>query len=763
MNRVEDERLVTGRGRFTADLAPGDSLFAVFVRSPHAHARVLSISAEDALANPDVVAFVDAAALARLGYGAIPETNTVPPSPESLFNPVPWTVLADECVHFVGQPLGLVIARTRLAAQDAADSVFVEYESLDAVIGVDAALADQAVQLHPGAPGNVAARYCVGDRDSVGQAMAQAAHIVEARLQIPRVVVAPMEPRSAIAAYDPASDRYTLTAPSQGVGLLRKHVARTLNIAPERLRVLTEDVGGAFGARCWCYPEYAALLAAARLTGRTVCWTSTRLEAMTNDTQARAVSIAARLALDEEGRFLAVEVENRTDLGAFNTSNSAFISSNNFVRSLVGPYATPRIFARVTCALTNAAPVSAYRGAGRPEGNYVMERLIDLAARRCGFDRVALRRMNMIPASAMPYRNALGFAYDSGDFPGILDFALGKADLPDFERRRRAAAVEGRLLGLGLGCFVEPAGGPPQETLHLRFGEGRRIFVDSGGQSLGTSHATVFRALAARLLDLDEADCELRQGDSDRNGEGSGTLASRSAVANGQAMAEAAGLLLDKARRLAALLLQEPGDDLSYRRGAFETADGARTIDLFELDAVSRQGARLPDDLGGGLDTRADIEAKPTFPNGCHIAEISIDRETGRVEMRRYVSVDDCGNVLNHAVIAGQQHGGIAQAIGEALAEQVHYDPGSGQIITGSFMDYGMLRACDAPAYETYERATVCTTNPLGLKGGGESGMTGGLSAVMNAVCDALAAAGVDHIDMPCTPNKVWSALQAAG
>ena len=756
--RVEDERLVAGRGRFTADLAPPDALFAVFVRSPHAHARIMSLSHDAARAMPDVAAILDARDIRALGFRALAETNTVPPSPGGVFNPAHWPAFAAGRARYVGEAVALVVARTLHAALDAADAVAVEYDEIEAVVGVDAALAEGASLLHDGAPGNVASRYSVGDPAQVEAIMSRAAHVVSARLELPRVAAAPMEPRGVIASYDPAGDRYVLTAPSQGVGALRRHLAPALGVAPDKLRVLTGDVGGAFGARAAAYPEMIALLAAARLTGRTIRWTSTRLEAMTSDTQGRGMSIDARLALDADGAFLALDVDNRVDLGACNTSNAAFIASNNFARSLVGPYRTPHIAARVVCALTNGAPVAAYRGAGRPEGNYVVERLIDLAARRCGFDRIALRRRNMIAADAMPFRNALGFAYDSGDFAGCLDAALARVDMGDFERRRIEAAGQGRLRGLGFGCFVEPAGGPPHETAHLRFGPGR-LFIDVGGQSIGTSHATVFRALAARLLDLDESLCEVRQGDSDRHAEGAASVASRSAVANGQALKQAAETLLGKARRLAALLLQSAPDDLIYRRGLFTLDEDDRGLDLFELDAASRATPGLPDDLAGGLDMRADIMAAPTFPNGCHVAEVGIDRETGFVALRRYVSVDDCGRVLDATVVAGQIHGGVTQAMGEALAEAVHYDPASGQIVTASFMDYAMPRAMELPAFETHERPTPCVANPLGLKGVGESGVTGGLPAIMNAVCDALAAAGVDHLDMPCTPQRVWRAL----
>lgn len=756
--RVEDGRLVTGQGRFTADLAPRDALHAVFVRSPHAHARILSLSLDDARAVPDVVAVIDAAALEELGIRPLAETNPVPAGSGNAFHPAHWPALAKEKVRYVGEAVALVLADTLNAALDAADAVAVEYEEDAAAIGVDAALAPAAPRLHDGACGNIASVFCAGDADAVASAFAQAAHVVEARLELPRVVAAPMEPRSALARFDAADGVYTLTAPSQGVGALRRHLAPALGVAPEALRVLTQDVGGAFGARAVGYPEHLALLGAARLTGRDIRWTATRLEAMMCDTQGRGMSVAARLALDAEGNFLAFDVDNRVDLGAYNTSNAAFIASNNFARSLVGPYRTPAIAARVTCVFSNAAPVAAYRGAGRPEGNYVVERLIDLAARRFGFDRIDLRRRNMIAADAMPYANGLGFSYDSGDFRACLDAALARVDRDDFETRRRAAAGQDRLLGLGLCCFVEPAGGPPQETAHLRFGDGV-IFIDVGGQSIGTSHATVFRALAARLLDVDEALCDVRQGDSARHAEGAGSIASRSAVANAQAVDDAVKAMLAKARRLAALLLQAAPDDLIYARGLFTLTEDDRGLDLFELDRASRDGANLPADLAGGLDARAVIAAKPTFPNGCHIAEVEIDRATGQVALTRYVSVDDCGVMLDETIVAGQIHGGVAQAVGEALCEVAHYDRDSGQLVSASFMDYAMPRASDLVAFETHERPTPCASNPLGLKGAGESGTTGGLAAVMNAVCDALATVGVDHLDMPATPERVWTAI----
>ena len=756
--RVEDDRLVRGRGRFTADLVPRDALHAIFVRAPHAHARIVSLTLDDARAMPDIVAVIDAAMLDEIGVQPLSETNPVPAGAGNAFHPARWPALARGKVRYVGEAVALVLATTLNAALDAAEAVVVEYDECVAAIGVDAALAADAPLLHDAAPGNVASVFCVGDKDGVTTAFARAAHVVAARFELPRVVAAPMEPRSVLARFDAATGVYTLTTPSQGVGALRRHLAPALGVAPEALHILTQDVGGAFGARAVGYPEHLALLAAAHVAGRPVRWTATRLESMTGDTQGRGMSVAARLALDAEGNFLSLDIDNRVDLGAYNTSNAAFIASNNFARSLVGPYRTPLIAARVTCVLSNAAPVAAYRGAGRPEGNYIVERLIDLAARRCGFDRIALRRRNMIAAQDTPYTNALGFSYDSGDFRACLDAALTHVDLEDFERRKRVASDQGRLLGLGLCCFVEPAGGPPQETAHLRFGDGV-IFVDIGGQSIGTSHATVFRALAARLLDLDETLCEVRQGDSARHAEGAGSIASRSAVANAQALGAAVDVMLVKARRLASLLLQAAPDDLVYRRGLFTLDEDDRGLDLFELDRAARDGTGLPDDLAGGLDTRADVAAKPTFPNGCHIAEVEIDGADGQVRLTRYVSVDDCGVVLDEAIVAGQIHGGVAQAMGEALCEIAHYDPDSGQLVSASFMDYAMPRAADLVAFEMHARPTPCASNPLGLKGAGESGTTGGLAAIMNAVCDALSAVGVDHVDMPATPERVWAAM----
>lgn len=758
--RVEDERLVSGLGRYTADLPQGACLHAAFVRSPHAHARIIGLDMTEALAIPGVVAVIDAAALLALGIGDIPETNTVPPSPASLFVPARWPVLASQRVLYVGQCVAMVVARTAWAAQDGAEAVAVDYDAIDAVVGAPAALQADAPQLHEPAPGNLAARFAVGDAEAVAAAFANAAHVVTAQLTLPRVAAAPMEPRSALAEYDAASQRYTLIAPSQGVGILRSHMAGTLNVSPEQVRILSNDVGGGFGARAWCYPEYAALLGAARICGRQVRWVSSRNEAMMADTQGRGLAITARLALDAKGRFLALDVDNQVDLGAFSSSNAAFISCNNFVRSLVGPYRTPVIAARVNCAFTNTTPIGAYRGAGRPEGHYVVERLIDLAAHQCGFDRMRLRRLNMIPPGAMPYVNALGYAYDSGDFPRLIDTALVAAEFRSFKARQRAARRLGRHRGFGVGCFVEPAGGPPQEMARLSIDGDGRILVDIGGHSIGTSHASIFRDLAAQLLDLPAERCIVRQGDSDRHGAGAGSIASRSAVANGQALSEAAARLLAKARMLAGLLMQLPPDQLAYAGGVFSGPQDTSALDLAALDRHSRSTAGLPEEVAGGLACQADIAARPTFPNGCHVAEVEIDGDTGVVSLLRYVAVDDCGHVLNETVVAGQIHGGVVQGFGEAVLEQMYYDE-VGQLSTGSFMDYGLPRAADVPRIETISQPTPCTTNPLGLKGAGESGTTGSLSAIMNAIFDALVAAGAAPVDMPCTPEKLWAALRA--
>lgn len=760
-DRIEDFRLLTGAGRFTADLIPPDTLHAAFLRAPTAHARIAALDLSRARATADVVAVFDGAAMTAMGVGTIPEMSQVPSSPGGTFIATPWPVLAADRVRHVGQPVALVVAQSPSAALDGAEQIVADYDSLAAVNGSGAALAADAPQVWDHAAGNIASRYCVGDRAASETALANAAHRVSVDLVSPRIAASPVEPRAAIAWYDTDAGQYVLRVPSQGVGILHRHLVRVLGIAPDALRILSDDVGGAFGAKIWCYPEYPALLAAARAVGRPVSWIATRSESMQSDTQGRDHRVVATLGLDRRGRILALDVDATVNIGAFHTGNGAFVNSVNFVRSLVGPYRTPHIAARVTCAFSNTVPIGPYRGAGRPEGTFVIERLLDTAAATCGFDKVRLRETNLIPSAAMPYKTPVGHVYDSGDFAAVLQQAIAAGDRAGFAARRRGARKRKRISGWGLACYVEPAGGPAPETVCLRLTADERVMVDMGGHPIGTAHETVFCALTAQRLGLPAECCTVRQGDSNRHRDGAGSVASRSAVANGTAIVVATDRLIEKARRLAALLLQLDAADLIYSNGAVHTADNSRALSLFAIDRRSRELAGLPAELAGGLDQRADIDAQPTYPNGCHVAEVEIDSETGLVTIVNYVAVDDCGNVLNEAVVEGQIHGGIVQGIGQALIEQIVYDTGA-QLVTGSYMDYGVPRAHMLPAFRVVAAPTACTTNPLGLKGAGESGTTGALSAIVSAVGDALQQAGVDHLDLPLSPARIWQAINAA-
>jgi carbon-monoxide dehydrogenase large subunit len=667
----------------------------------------------------------------------------------------------------VGEPVVLVVAETLGQAQDAADLVTVDYEELAPVTDLRDAVAPGAPQLWPEAPQNIAIDWPgpVADDGTnereVDAIIAAAPHVARLSLVNQRIAVASLETRGATAAYDAAEDLYTLHCCTQSVGTLREQLMATMGLKREQVRVLTDDVGGAFGMKTSVYPEYPALLVAARRLGRPVHWMSTRGEAFLTDNQARDTITEAALAIDRDGRFLALKVGGLSSLGAYASSHGAFIATSNFARCFPGMYRIPRIAVGMRCVFTNTAPTGPYRGAGRPEANYALERLVDEAARVTGIDRVELRRRNLLKPAEMPYRTAVGTVYDSGDFAPLLDQALDAADAQGFPERRRRAEAEGKRRGLGVSCFLEHSGGVPQEGAMLAFPGGAVATLALGAQATGQGHATVFGRLAAERLGIAPEQVAVREGDTRLEVLGSGTVASRSAMTVGSAVLNTVAAVIAKGRKVAALALEAAEADIGYRDGMFEVTGTDRRLSLFDAAAAAVELKRRGE-IEETLDTNLVSQVPQSFPNGCHVAEVEIDADTGVVSVVAYVAVDDCGAVLDETIVEAQVQGGMAQGLGQALLEHAVYDRGSGQLVAGSFMDYAMPRALDVPDIRGRLRNTPCTTNPLGVKGVGEAGTTGALAAFMNAVADAIPGEAGARLQMPATPDAVWRALRCS-
>jgi aerobic carbon-monoxide dehydrogenase large subunit len=762
VHRKEDPRLLRGQGRYADDVALPGQAFARVVRSHHAHGRLDDIDTAAALELPGVLAIYTAADFARAGYGAIRCTLPLKNADGSpLFAP-PRSIFATERVRYVGEPLAMVVAETAQGAEDAAELVIPDIEPVAAVSDPEAALAADAPRLHEERP-NLCLDWRFGDDGAAARAFAAAAHVARVRLINNRIVVAAMEPRAAVAEYDPAGGRFTLHVGCQGVFGLRRALAEDLlRIAPERLRVLAYDIGGSFGMKAAAYPEYVGILHAAQALGRPIKWRDERSGSFVSDQQGRATILEGELALDEYGNFLAVRVRNLADMGAYLTAFGPAMPAVNMQKNLPSLYRTPVIAISTRCVFTNTVPIGPYRGAGRPEANYLMERLVDTAARATGRDPAALRRQNLIARSAMPYRAASGLEYDSGDFAAVLDAGLEQADWSGFAARRDASAARGRLRGRGLACYLEVTAPPSPEMGGIRFEPDGRVTIVTGTLDYGQGHASAFAQVLVERLGVPFELIDLVQGDSDELLVGGGTGGSRSIMASGKALVEAAAEVVDKGRTLAGHFLEAAAADIDFAGGRFRIAGTDRSIALLDLAARVREATELPPALPDSLDAALTSESPPSaFPNGCHIAEVEIDPETGQVWLDRYSAVDDFGTLVNPLLAEGQVHGGVAQGIGQALLERAVYDP-NGQLLTGSFMDYALPRAETVPKIAVGFHPVPATSNPLGVKGCGEAGVTGALPAVMNAVLDALATRGVHTLDMPATPERVWRALQAA-
>ena len=763
--RLEDDALVRGLGRYAADAPLTGQAYAYFVRSPHAFADITAIDTTAAKAAPGVLAVLTAADMAGIGNvsqhpplaGRGGAKLIVPHRP----------ALAGETVRHVGEPVAVVIAETLTAAQDAAELVAVDYRERAPAVDLRAAVRDGAPQVWPEAPGNIAVDWpgLASDPDAnakeVERVIASAAHVARVALVHQRIMVQSMEPRGATARYDADNDSYFLRCCSQSARALRDGLAPILGVAKERLRVVTEDVGGAFGLKTGPYPEYLAILVAARKLGRPVHWMSNRAEAFLSDNHARDAYSDVELALDERGKFLALRVRHLGNMGAYIGAVGANIQTVNLTRCLPGMYDIPLIDIGVRCVFTNTTTTAPYRGAGRPEANFILERVIDEAARVTGIDPVKLRRRNLIKPSAMPYKTAVGTTIDSGEFATVLDKALALADYDGFKQRRREAAKRGKYRGLGISCMLEHAGGFPLEGTALSFPGGETLVLGLNVQSTGQGHASTFNPLLAERLGIKPGQIEHRHGDSAMEIAGYASVGSRSAMTVSHAMIKTVEAMLTKGKAIAAGVLEAAESDIEYRDGRFNVVGTDRAISLFDLAARAKEMKKrgeIPEDL----DTKTNAETPLTFPNGCHIAEVEIDPLTGSLVLAAYSAVDDCGRPLNTMIVEGQTHGSIAQGLGQAMMENAVFDDSGGQLITGSFMDYAMPRADDVPSFRDAIHAVPATTNPLGVKGAGEAGTTAAISALMNAVADAIPGGAGAHLDMPATAEKIWQACRKA-
>jgi len=756
--RIEDDALIRGTGRFMDDPRLPNTAYAAFVRSPHAHARIMSVNTDEARRAKKVLAVLTAEDMKAANVGSVSRhppvagrdgTKMVMP-----FRPS----LAGEKVMHVGDPVAMVVAETIAAAQDAADLVRVEYEELPAVIDLGDAMKKGGTQLYPEAPGNLCVDWPgpVPDEQNereVAEIIAKAPHVAKVSVTNQRMVVASMETRGATGVYDKANDGYTLYVCSQSADSLRNLSAAVMGVPNEKLRVITQDVGGAFGMKTPPYPEYPALLIAARQLARPVQCQSTRSEAFITDTQARDTVTEAELALDEKGKFLALRVRHLCNQGAYVSTAGIGINPNNFARCLPGMYRIPKVEASVACYFSNTIPIGPYRGAGRPEANYALERVVEEAARVTGIDPVRLRKKNLIPPSAMPFKTPIN-TYDSGDFPAIVDRALELADFDNFKKRRRESSKRKKLRGIGVSCMLEHAGAMPMEQASVSFPGGDQLVLGCNVQSTGQGHATVFPRLLADKLGIDAAKIQHRHGDTALGITGFASVGSRSAMCAGSAIVHTADVMLLKGKKVASALLEASEADIQYRNGNFEVVGTDRRISLFDT-------ARRAKEIGESLDTKEKTETPLTFPNGCHIAEVEIDPETGAVDLVTYTAVDDPGVMLDAMIVEGQVQGSIANGLGQALTENAVYDSESGQLVAGSFMDYGMPRAHHMPT-ELREavHSIPATSNPLGVKGTGEAGTTAAIAAVMNAISNAIPNGAADHMEMPATPAKVWEACQ---
>jgi carbon-monoxide dehydrogenase large subunit len=759
VSRNEDPRLLRGDGLYTDDKNLDGQAHAVFLRSTIAHGDITSLDVAAAKNAPGVVAVVTVDDLEAAGLGTLPNNLPVKSRDGSpLIKPV-RPILAKGRVRHVGEPVVAIIAETAAQARDAAELVELEIAPLPPVIALEDAVSPGAVQVHEEAANNVCLDFQMGDAEATATAFEEAAHVTRLHLDNNRCFVSAMEPRAAVADFDSAEDRYILHVCSQGVMGMRNILANAIfNIDPEKIHVLTDDVGGSFGMKSMPYHEYPVIMLAAKQLGRAVKWNADRSESCLSDHHGRASQFEAELALDKDGKFLAVRVTGLADMGGYLTGTGPLAQSVNIGKNLPCMYTTPAIDVKMRCVFTNKLYVGAYRGAGRPEGNYIMERLVDAAAREMDIDPIQIRRRNLIPNSAFPFTAASGQVIDSGDFEQMLVQAVAASDWAGFERRRASSEGRGLSRGIGVCSYLEVTAPAGKEHGGIRFGEDGRVTMVSGTLDYGQGHRSTFAQILSARLGIAFDKIDLLQGDSDELLFGGGTGGSRSVIAAGGAFYEAGAEVIEKGKAVAGHLLEAAVEDIEFADGDFRISGTDRSINLLDLAAKARE-------LGGvgGVPDSLDVDlvhetAPSAFPNGVHIGEVEINPDTGETQVVKYTVVDDFGNVINPLLVGGQVHGGVVQGIGQALMENVVYDS-DGQLVTGSYMDYALPRADQIPDIEFLDHPVPAKTNVLGAKGAGEAGVSGALPAIMNAMVDGLSKYGVTNINMPATPEKVWRAI----
>lgn len=760
VSRFEDPRLLRGGGRYVDDVALPNMAHGFVLRSQHAHAAIRSIDTREAEAAPGVLTIITGNGWKESGFAAnLPRGKGLKKRDGSPMFVPPYPPLAIDRVRRVGDYVAFVVAETRNQAMDAAELIAVDYEPLPSVTSTAGALDPAAHKVWEDCPDNICYVHTEGDKAATDAAFAKAGHIVSQKLVINRVSANSMEPRGCVGDYDAASGQYTLYTTLQGLQPYRSVLSGLLCVPESHVRVIAGDIGGGFGMKSSIYNEVPLTLYASKLAGRPVKWMSSRSEALLSDAHARDNVTEAQLALDRNGKFLGMRVKNIVNLGAYLQAGGENSGIKN-LGTLAGVYTTPAIHVDVTTVFTNTNPMRAYRGNGRPEAAYVIERLVDIAADEMGIDPAELRRRNTIPPDAFPYKTALAFTYDCGAFEKNLDMALDLAGYGNFEQRRREARSRGRLRGIGISNTIERAGSEGNEGVELRFDRRGSLTIGSGSINQGQGHETMYKQLAAAWLGIDPAEMRYVQGDTDKVPDGRGSFGSRSATIGGTAMHMAAGKIVAKSRKIAAHMLEARPGDIAFEDGIFSTPESNRTLTMKDVAQAANDPANLPDGMEVGLAATAIYTAHVNnYPNGAHVCEVEIDEETGKADIVAYSVVDDVGTVLNPLLLKGQIHGGIAQGAGQILMEDIRYDE-SGQLLTGSFMDYCMPRADDLSYIQVESNPVPTKTNPLGVKGAGEAGNVGALPAVANALVDALSVFGVRHIGMPATPERIWRAIR---
>ncbi len=759
IRRVEDPRLLLGRGRYTDDILLPGMLHGIVLRSPHAAAKIIRIDTKAAASVEGVKAIYTGADFRADSIGPMPCAAPVQNRDGSNMVDPPHPALVEDAVRYVGDPVAFVVADTPAAARDAAELITVDYDVQPSITDLAAAMESGAPLVWPEAANNIVFDWVLGDKAATDALFASAAHVTRLTVVNNRVIVASMEGRASIADYDAATGRWVLYANTQGGWLIKNLIGAVFQTEPANFRVITPDVGGGFGMKAFLYAEHVLVCYAARKLGRPVKWTSDRTEAFLSDTQGRDNITLGELAIDKDGKFLALRTRNVANMGAYLSTFAPYIPTLAGGAVLSGVYGFQQIYANVLGVFTHTAPVDAYRGAGRPESNYLLERLVDAAARELGIDRVELRRRNMIPASAMPHKTPVGKTYDTGDFAMVLDTALKQMDYAGFAARRAEAAQRGKRRGIGLAYYLEVTMGDPTERAEIRFADDGFVDLYVGTQSTGQGHETAYIQLTSQRLGIDAEKIRVRQGDTDTIPVGGGTGGSRSLYSEGQAILLTADTVIDKGKQAAAEVLEAAAADIAFDDGRFTIVGTDRGIDIIALAATQRQKAANGEQAITLDAAEIATVAEHTFPNGCHMAEVEVDPETGMIDIVRYRVSDDFGKTVNPMIVRGQVHGGVAQGLGQALLERTSYDAASGQLLTGSFMDYALPRADDLPDIEVDLLEVPSGSNPLGVKGAGEAGSVGSPPALINAIIDALSVDGITHIDMPTTPETVWQAL----